>query len=132
MSTAEAAATAQARAPGSTIKFSSPLQIPVVGVVTEDEEAQVWPGVCALEGVKAGAEMMPGGSKGGNGGLRGNQGSPEDCGSKLKADPFENCAACEGTWLSSTNLSGDSCLEVLPERPSKLSRQGLAAFLRKV
>ncbi|XP_067602583.1 cilia- and flagella-associated protein 69 isoform X4 [Pseudorca crassidens] len=40
MSTAEAAATAQARAPGSTIKFSSPRQIPVVGVVTEDEEAQ--------------------------------------------------------------------------------------------
>ncbi|XP_022440972.1 cilia- and flagella-associated protein 69 [Delphinapterus leucas] len=40
MSTAEAAATAQARARGSTIKFSSPRQIPVVGVVTEDEEAQ--------------------------------------------------------------------------------------------
>ncbi|XP_007195867.2 cilia- and flagella-associated protein 69 isoform X1 [Balaenoptera acutorostrata] len=40
MSTAEAAATAQARAPGSRIKSSSPRQIPVVGVVTEDEEAQ--------------------------------------------------------------------------------------------
>ncbi|XP_045375877.2 cilia- and flagella-associated protein 69 isoform X3 [Camelus bactrianus] len=40
MSTAEAAATAEAREPGTRIKSSSPRQIPAVGVVTEDEEAQ--------------------------------------------------------------------------------------------
>lgn len=41
MSTREAAATTEAQEPGSRIKSSSPRQIPVVGVVTEDEEAQV-------------------------------------------------------------------------------------------
>ncbi|XP_046526516.1 cilia- and flagella-associated protein 69 isoform X1 [Equus quagga] len=40
MSTREAAATTEAQEPGSRIKSSSPRQIPVVGVVTEDEEAQ--------------------------------------------------------------------------------------------
>nr|XP_031535543.1 cilia- and flagella-associated protein 69 isoform X2 [Vicugna pacos] len=40
MSTAEAAATAEAREPGTRIKSSSPRQIPAVGVVTQDEEAQ--------------------------------------------------------------------------------------------
>ena len=55
---------------------------------------------------------MPGGSESGSGGPSGNQGSPRDAGSKLKADP-SNCASCEGSWLSSVNLSGDLCLEVL-------------------
>ncbi|XP_043319351.1 cilia- and flagella-associated protein 69 isoform X3 [Cervus canadensis] len=40
MSTAEAAETAEAREPIGRIKFSSPRQIPIVGVVTEDEEVQ--------------------------------------------------------------------------------------------
>ncbi|XP_069442911.1 cilia- and flagella-associated protein 69 isoform X2 [Ovis canadensis] len=40
MSTAEAAEKAEAREPSSRIKFSSPRQIPIVGVVTEDEEVQ--------------------------------------------------------------------------------------------
>ncbi|KAM9697812.1 cilia- and flagella-associated protein 69 isoform 2-T2 [Dama dama] len=40
MSTAEAAETAEAREPSDRIKFSSPRQIPIVGVVTEDEEVQ--------------------------------------------------------------------------------------------
>ena len=59
MSTAEAVETAEAREPSGRIKFSSPRQLPIVGVVTEDEEVQVWPGVCALEGVKewAGVEI---------------------------------------------------------------------------
>ncbi|XP_070323447.1 cilia- and flagella-associated protein 69 isoform X3 [Odocoileus virginianus] len=40
MSTAEAAETPEAREPSGRIKFSSPRQIPIVGVVTEDEEVQ--------------------------------------------------------------------------------------------
>ncbi|XP_043729025.1 cilia- and flagella-associated protein 69 isoform X3 [Cervus elaphus] len=40
MSTAEAAETAEAREPIGRIKFSSPRQIPIVGLVTEDEEVQ--------------------------------------------------------------------------------------------
>ncbi|XP_065795927.1 cilia- and flagella-associated protein 69 isoform X4 [Muntiacus reevesi] len=40
MSTAEASETAEARDPSGRIKISSPRQIPIVGVVTEDEEVQ--------------------------------------------------------------------------------------------
>lgn len=53
MSTAETEAKVEAWEPGSRIRSSSPRQIPVIGVVTEEEEAQVWPGGCAWEGVKA-------------------------------------------------------------------------------
>jgi hypothetical protein len=51
MSTAEAAPeTAEAQDPGHRSKSSSPRQIPVIGVVAEDEEMQVWAGVCAFGG----------------------------------------------------------------------------------
>lgn len=51
-------ATAQAQEPGGRTKSSSPRQIPVVRVVTEDEDAQVRAGGCALEGVEgAGGDL---------------------------------------------------------------------------
>ena len=81
MSTAEATERAEAREPSSRIKFSSPRQIPIVGVVTEDEEVQVWPGVWLWRVLRKGVEIW--------GGPSGNQGSPRDGGSKRKADPSE-------------------------------------------
>ncbi|CAK7306950.1 Cilia- and flagella-associated protein 69 [Vulpes lagopus] len=47
MSVAEAAATAEAQEAGGKVRSSSLRRIPVIGVVTEDEEAQVWAGVFA-------------------------------------------------------------------------------------
>lgn len=75
MSTVEARATAEAREPGVRSKSSSPRQIPVVGVVTEDEDAQVWAGLWSVCGVgklrfRGGDEAAD--SKGGNGGPSGN------------------------------------------------------------
>lgn len=57
MSTAEAAEKAEAWEPSSRIKFSSPRQIPIVGVVTEDEEVQVWPGVWLWRVSRKGVEI---------------------------------------------------------------------------
>ena len=52
MSAAEAPATAEPPGPGGRGKSSSPRRIPVVGVVTEDEDAQVWDRVGALGAVE--------------------------------------------------------------------------------
>lgn len=75
MSTAEARATAEAQEPGVRSKSNSPRQIPVVGVVTEDEDAQVWAGlwsVCRGARLRFGGGDEAGDSKGGNEGPSGN------------------------------------------------------------
>lgn len=57
MSVAEAAATAEVQEPGGRLRSSSPRHIPVVGVVTEDEEAQVWAVSVLWEAWRGGGDL---------------------------------------------------------------------------
>lgn len=83
MPTGEAAATAEGQDPRGRSKSSSPRHIPVIAVVTEDEETQVRTGVCAV-----GAEPGSPDSKGGNEDLGGDAGSLRRAGSRRRADPL--------------------------------------------
>lgn len=87
--TAEAPSAAEAQGPRSKSKSGSPRQIPVVGVVTEDEDAQVgsrarawgvW-GVCGGSRLRSGGGDELGGSQDRSGGPSGNEGIPRGRGS---------------------------------------------------